>query len=53
MARIAPTVCKLVQGTQMGAPVVVLGMRRGPSFDFFEQGQALSSVLCRVFFHLL
>ncbi len=42
-----------MQGTQLGTPVIALGVGQRPSFDFFEQSQALRAVLCRVFFHLL
>ena len=50
---IAPAVGKLVQGPQLGAPVIAIGMGCGPRFDFFHQDHALGTVLGRFFFHLL
>ena len=52
VTRIAPAVCKLVQSTQLGAPVVTFDVGRGPGFDFVHQGHSLGAVLGRVFFHL-
>ena len=53
VARIAPAVGELVQGTQLGTPVFAIGVGRRPGFDFVHQGHALGAVVGRLFFHLL
>ena len=53
MARIAPTVCKLVQGTQLSSPVITFRMGHSPSLDFVHEEHTLCTVVGRLFFHLL
>ena len=52
MTCIAPTICKLMQGAQLGAPVVTVDMGSRPSLDLVHQGDALCTLIGRVFFHL-
>ena len=53
VTRIAPTVSELVQRSQLGAPILRLGLGRSPGLDLFHQGDALCTLVGRVFFHLL